>query len=389
MKNRFYTPQNFLAKLSDGKIISIDDYIENNITDDISCPCCNGKLTLRAKDSEYMQPHFKHENGGSCLDYISNRNSGRRDNFYRREMELTEQEVENYKERIESLEYLYEFVKRIKNENLTSENQKEFLIALSCLDYEDQLWVFNYAKNSSCLKPLKYEMAKTINNNALDYLNEKYADTGVEFTELEAHSVYICYKHYRTFIEGANHYCFYGYKPPLISLNNDDINAINKNIERTIEFINEQYEELLYRMSPIPISNVTISKKDSDSYKIYLKNNDSEFVIITPKNNLIFDSGYYYINYMGELYKSSNGFTDGWKGTTILCRPLGDKGKFTRYEKYSGLHYLNLKQFFPSEEEKKLEEAFNQFFSSEERKKIDEAKEKAKKRRKHESEYSK
>ena len=255
MKNEFYTPQNFLAKLPDGRIVSIDDYIKNGITDDITCPCCNSKLTLRAKDSIHMQPHFKHENGESCLDYTKSKSSDRKDNFYRREMELTEQEVENYKKRIEGLEYIYEFVKRIKNEVLTPENQKEFLTALSHLDYDDQLWVFNYAKNSSCLKPLKYEMANTINKNALAYLNEKYSDKGIVF---ENRVVYKVGSHYtggywsschldetrivphevEYTLSGNKHYTI-GKNTgsnPLIFLDSNDIKSITTQVDDTINY---------------------------------------------------------------------------------------------------------------------------------------------------------
>ncbi len=242
MKNIFYTPQNFLAKLPDGKVVSIDDYIKNNMSEELSCPCCNNKLTLRAKDSTFMQPHFKHENGGSCADYVKNKNSSRHDVFYKREMALNKEEVENYKERIESLEYIYSFVQRIKGESLSSENQEEFLTALSCLNYEDQMWVFNYAKNSSCLKPLKKEMASTINNGLLEKLQNQYGPLGINISSVNVHCIKFTHHTKEFLIE--KQYSFYGYQPPLLWISEKDLKDFRNQVQRALK--QESYFKYIY-----------------------------------------------------------------------------------------------------------------------------------------------
>ena len=168
-----YNPQNILAKTPDGKIVSILDVKKLNIQSDFSCPCCNKKLRTRAMDSEHMQPHFAHMPNESCIDYEALRSSERKDVFYKREMEFTEKEVENYKDRVEGLEYIYQFLKRAKKEPLSEDGKYEFFTALDSLEYDDQVFVYTYTKNVSCMKEIQSEIADRVNQNALNILEQQ------------------------------------------------------------------------------------------------------------------------------------------------------------------------------------------------------------------------
>ncbi len=168
-----YTPQNKLARTQDGQVISIFDAVKTGVSGKLSCVCCKRELRMRAVDSKHQMPHFAHMPGDSCIDYQALRNSERTDVFYKRELALTAEESENLKQRIEGLEYIYEFLGRSKGQPISDDAKDEFFTALSSLEYSDQVFVFDCGRRVSCLKNIVKEMADVINDNAISMLNER------------------------------------------------------------------------------------------------------------------------------------------------------------------------------------------------------------------------
>ena len=171
MDNIPYTPQNLFAKYK-GEIYSIKE-IPKDIKEGLTCPCCNKTLRIMALNSEYKQTYFAHLQNESCIKYEKSSSNKRINPIHKREMELTETQAKNLKERLEGLEYIYEFIKRNRN-GVTNQSKKELLKAVSLLDYEDQIFVWRYARKVTCLKPIIPDLTKRVNKNAIDLLQAKY-----------------------------------------------------------------------------------------------------------------------------------------------------------------------------------------------------------------------
>ena len=174
-----YTPMNFTAKREDGSIVSITDVIENNELDGtFRCTCCGEIVYPAAVDSVHMQPHFRHAGGKACHDYTQNIKGYRKDAFWRREQELSDSEVENYKERIKQLEEIFEIFQQYHESwELCTE---KFIPLFEALHYEDKLFVYNHVKKCSNLKLSKSDLARMLNKYGILYLRELFPDINVE-----------------------------------------------------------------------------------------------------------------------------------------------------------------------------------------------------------------
>lgn len=171
-----WNPQNIFAKTSDGKIVNIRSVIENHIDGPFSCPCCSKELRVKAIDSIHQQPHFSHLPNEACIDYERLKSSGqtRRDVFYKREMELSNAQLENWQDRISALEYVFEFINRDggRNRVLTPDELHEFFEALPLLDYNDQTWLYEYCRSITCFAPHVDQFIDALNQSACKVLGE-------------------------------------------------------------------------------------------------------------------------------------------------------------------------------------------------------------------------
>ncbi len=240
MKNLFYTPQNFIAKLSDGSIVSVDDVIKSDINDIFLCPCCNATMTLRARNSTHMQPHFKHENGNSCLNNNKQKETTRRDVFYAREMALSEKQVADYKVRIEKLENFFAVYSQVKKLGLTDSLKTIVMSAFSALDYEDQLFVYDYGKRN-CLKVLKKDMIDVLNQHFFEILRDYCETANCCIKDIDARYIKYEYKNH-TITEDF----YYNYYTTNYLITEESCDAIKRRISHQTALIDKkiQIEEL-------------------------------------------------------------------------------------------------------------------------------------------------
>lgn len=185
-RKAFYTPQNFIAEKQDGTLVSIQDVVDTGDTEGpFRCKCCNAQVYPVAIHSVHMQPHFRHADGKSCIEYNESMGNGRTDAFWRRELELNRNELEYYKERIDALEYIWNIIEKDK-ESGELKHKDEFFEAFQYLYYDDQLFVYRYAAKTSCMKPIKREIRNLVNIGGIHHLNQLYPGVEVEANGLKS-----------------------------------------------------------------------------------------------------------------------------------------------------------------------------------------------------------
>ncbi len=160
-------PQMFFAKRTDGVIISIREINKANKGETYYCPACGTRIVPWSLDSASRQPHFHHMEG-TCTPPKKESLDKRFPILHKRECELMESEVNNLKERLEGLEFIFSLVKRARDIDFTA-----FIDAVSTLCYDDQVFIYDYTRKHQIFKVIREDLAKRINQNAMDILKNK------------------------------------------------------------------------------------------------------------------------------------------------------------------------------------------------------------------------
>lgn len=133
-----------------------------------------------AKESKDFIPHFTylyHDGKCYCKEYVE------RDLYAntiaKRKAQLTRQELNNYKARIEQLDWFWQMIS-------SNVGKDEILDAVVNMDYDDQVFCYDLVKRKHCVKYLKDDIRDIINEQVLYYIRKQIdlPDTGDIFVDL-------------------------------------------------------------------------------------------------------------------------------------------------------------------------------------------------------------